>query len=70
MSLLLLDSTSNASIAYLVDYMAYHMSKAALKIITVCHAAQFKPGGCKVWIYNPGFVVRDVWAGVKKQDRK
>ncbi|KAL4986739.1 hypothetical protein BDW68DRAFT_178440 [Aspergillus falconensis] len=53
--------SDQASQGHLVDHMAYRMSKAALSMMTVCHSIKFKPWGCKVWSYNPGFVVTDAW---------
>lgn len=50
-----------ASRDYSIDHMAYRMSKAALNMMTACHSVQFKSWGCKVWSYNPGFVVTDAW---------
>ncbi|RAH49598.1 NAD(P)-binding protein [Aspergillus brunneoviolaceus CBS 621.78] len=44
-----------------IDHMAYRMSKAALNMMTACHAVQFHGWGGKVWSYNPGFVVTDAW---------
>ncbi|KAL4915314.1 hypothetical protein BDW62DRAFT_126030 [Aspergillus aurantiobrunneus] len=46
---------------HLIDHMAYRMSKAALNMMTVCHSVEFRSWGCKVWSYNPGFVVTDAW---------
>lgn len=37
------------------------MSKAALNMMTVRHTTNFKTWGCRVWSYNPGFVVTDAW---------
>ncbi|KAK0642627.1 6-methylsalicylic acid decarboxylase [Lasiodiplodia hormozganensis] len=45
----------------MIDHMAYRMSKAALNMMTACHAAQFQDWGCKVWSYCPGFVVTNAW---------
>ncbi|KAH6708941.1 hypothetical protein DL95DRAFT_343160 [Leptodontidium sp. 2 PMI_412] len=53
--------SDEASRDHLIDHMAYRMSKAALNMMTACHTVQFKPWGCKVWSYNPGFVVTDAW---------
>lgn len=46
---------------YSIDHMAYRMSQAALNMRTACHSVQFKSWGCKVWGYNPGFVVTGAW---------
>lgn len=43
------------------DHMAYRMSKAALNMMTACHATKFQDWGCKVWSYCPGFVVTNAW---------
>ncbi|KAF4543350.1 2-amino-3-carboxymuconate-6-semialdehyde decarboxylase [Lasiodiplodia theobromae] len=53
---------SDPSFKYrMMDHMAYRMSKAALNMMTACHATQFQDWGCKVWSYCPGFVVTNAW---------
>jgi len=54
---------------YSVDFEVYRMSKAALNMLTACHAANFKDFGTKVWSYCPGFVVTNLTGEEDRQNR-
>jgi NAD(P)-dependent dehydrogenase (short-subunit alcohol dehydrogenase family) len=38
----------------------YRVSKAALNMLAACHAMEFKEWGCKVWAFDPGFVITNL----------
>jgi len=48
---------------------SYHVSKAALNMLSACQAISFQGFGCKVWAYCPGYVVTDI-AGVEERQRR
>jgi len=54
---------------YKVPGEPYRMSKAAMNMATACMYASYKDWGCKVWSFDPGFVVTNL-SGVENRGRR
>lgn len=61
--------SSPDDMAYNEDYKVYRMSKAALNMLALCDAWQYKKDGIKVFSYCPGYVVTDL-AGMRDAKTK
>ncbi|KAL6246348.1 hypothetical protein RBB50_006584 [Rhinocladiella similis] len=54
---------------YAVPGEPYRMSKAAMNMAAACMYASYKSWGCKVWSFDPGFVVTNL-SGAENRDRR
>lgn len=49
---------------------AYRVSKAALNMLAACHTVEFREWGCKVWAFDPGYVVTNLTGEADRERRK
>lgn len=54
---------------YKLPAVAYRMSKAALNMLMMCHHAEYKDKGIKVFAFNPGFVVTNLTGDADRENR-
>jgi NAD(P)-dependent dehydrogenase (short-subunit alcohol dehydrogenase family) len=54
---------------YKLDATVYRMTKAALNMLAVCHQAELKDKGIKVFAFNPGFVVTNLTGEGDRENR-
>ncbi|KAJ9641164.1 hypothetical protein H2204_002842 [Knufia peltigerae] len=63
------DRSNPADQYYAIPGEPYRMSKAAMNMATACMYASYKDWGCKVWSFDPGFVVTNL-SGAENRDRR
>lgn len=54
---------------YKLEATTYRMAKAALNMLAVCHQAEFRDKGFKVFAFNPGFVVTNLTGEADRENR-